>query len=446
MESKAPSRVLVVGLGRSGLAAAQLAARDGSEVWATDLRSERDLGERIQELPGGTRRFLGGHPASSLEGVELVVSSPGVAPSAAILATARRREIPVIAEVEFAWRHCPDRPTAAITGSNGKSTVTVLVAAMLNASGLSAAAGGNLGTPACELVLIGGWDCWVLEVSSFQAELLTEMGPSVGVFLNFSQDHLERHPDMAGYLAAKRRLFSFQRSHDAAVLNADDAAVAETPSRARRLMFSLERSADAWLDGELLRLGDHIVMERSRCSLNGMHNVANGLAAALAAVDLGATPDGVVRTLETFRGLDHRHLTVYEANQVRWVDDSKATNVGAAIAALRGYPERSVHLILGGQAKGQDFTTMIPEVRRRAARVYVIGVDGQAIAAVLADAAPVEDCGTLEEAVSRARRAAQPGQWVLLAPACASFDQFSGFAQRGERFTTLARDEGVPCR
>jgi len=436
---------LVVGLGRSGLAAARPAARDGSEVWATDLRSQLELGDDLRELPDGTRRFLGGHPSSCIEGVELVVSSPGVAPSAMILAEARRREIPVATEVEFAWRHLPDRPMVAVTGSNGKSTVTVLVAAMLKESGVSAVAGGNLGTAACDLVLSSEWDCWVLEVSSFQAELLTEMRPSVAVFLNLSQDHLERHPDMASYVAAKRQLFAFQTSRDAAVFNADDAAVSETRSLARRLLFSLEGPADAWLDGEHLRLGERILTERSRCSLGGIHNVANGLAAALAAVQIGATTAGVTRTLETFRGLSHRHLTVHEANEVRWVDDSKATNVGAAIAALRGYPERSVHLILGGQAKGQDFTLMIPEVRTRAARVYVIGIDGPSIAAVLADAVPVEDCGTLEEAVLRARRVARPGEWVLLAPACASFDQFSGFAQRGEKFTALAREEGVPC-
>lgn len=440
-----PSRVLVVGLGRSGLAAARLAAHDGSEVCATDLRSERELGEGLRELPGGTRRYLGGHPSSALDGVDLVVCSPGVAPTAAILAEARRREIPVVPEVEFAWRHLPDQPMAAVTGSNGKSTVTVLVAAMLSESGVAAVAGGNLGTAACELVLTGGWDCWVLEVSSFQAELLTEMRPSVGVFLNLSQDHLERHPDLRSYLAAKQRLFEFQTRNDAAVLNADDTAVLQTPSRARRLLFSLEKQADAWLDGERLRLGDQVLTERSRCSLSGIHNVANGLAASLAAVELGATIAGAAKTLETFRGLSHRHLTVHEENQVRWVDDSKATNVGATIAALRGYPEHSVHLILGGQAKGQDFTAMIPEVQRRAARVYVIGIDGPSIAAALAEAVPVEDCGTLEEAVTRARRAARPGQWVLLAPACASFDQFSGFAQRGERFAALARQECAPC-
>jgi UDP-N-acetylmuramoylalanine--D-glutamate ligase len=445
MEWQTPSRVLIVGLGRSGLAAARLADRDGAEAWVTDLRNERELSPTLSELPPHTRRFLGGHPETCLDGVGLVIVSPGVSPTAPILGTARRREIEVCTEVEFAWRHASDLPLVAVTGSNGKSTVTVLVAEMLCAGGASAVAGGNLGTAACELALTGGWDCWVLEVSSFQAEMLTAMSPAVGVFLNLSQDHLERHADRAEYLAAKRRMFAFQEEGDAAVLNADDSAVAETPTRARRLMFSLERPAEAWLDGTALRLGEELITDRARITLAGIHNIANGLAAALAARELGSTNEAIARTLENFQGLQHRHLTVHESAGVRWVDDSKATNVGATIAALRGYPDRSVHLILGGQAKGQDFSVMVQELRRAAARVYLIGIDGPAIAAALADVAPFEECGTLDEAVQRARKNAVPGQWVLLAPACASYDQFSGFAARGLRFAELARREAAPC-
>jgi UDP-N-acetylmuramoylalanine--D-glutamate ligase len=446
MEWQAPSRVLIVGLGRSGLAAARLADRDGSEVWVTDLRSERELQPALSELPPGTRRFLGGHPETCLEAVELVISSPGVAPSAPILGAARRRGIDVCTEVEFAWRHAPEVPLVAVTGSNGKSTVTMLVAEMLCAGGASAVAGGNLGTAASELALTGGWDSWVLEVSSFQAEMLTAMRPAVGVFLNLSQDHLERHADATEYLAAKRKIFAFQGEGDAAVLNADDPAVAGTQTRSRRLMFSVEGPADAWLDGTRLRLGEEIVTDRDRIKLSGIHNLANGLAAALAARELGASTEAITESLQGFRGLEHRHLTVHESAGVRWVDDSKATNVGATIAALRGYPDHSVHLILGGQAKGQDFAIMVQEVRRAAARIYLIGIDGPAIAAALGDAVPLEECGTLEEAVPRARANATAGQWVLLAPACASYDQFSGFAQRGLRFAELARREAAPCR
>jgi len=445
MEWVTPSRVLIVGLGRSGLAAARLAHGDGAEIWVTDQRSERELGEAVEQLPPGSRQFFGGHPEVCLDGVELVICSPGVEPSAPILSAARRRNIDILTEVEFAWFHTPDRPLVAVTGSNGKSTVTVLAAEMLNASGVATAAGGNLGTAACDLSLEADWKCWVLELSSFQTELLTAMRPNVGVFLNLSQDHLERHPDMASYRAAKQRLFAFQTGDDLAVFNADDVDVSETSTRARRVWFSLEKPADAWLDGDGLMVHDQVLTDRSALASEGLHNVANALAAALAASELGATTDAMARTLETVRGLSHRHLTVHEASGVRWVDDSKATNVGAAVAALRGYPDRSVHLILGGQAKGQDFAALIPEVQRAVARLYVIGIDGPRIAAVLGDAAPVENCGTLEEAVENAREKARAGEWVLLAPACASFDQFSGFSERGDRFAVLAKQEVAPC-
>lgn len=445
MEWSTPSRALIVGLGRSGLAAARLASRDGAEVWVTDLRHESQLDGEMSQLPAESRQFLGGHPESCLEGVELVVCSPGVSPTAELLIAAQRRGIAVMTEVEFAWLHVQDRPLVAVTGSNGKSTVTVLAAEMLRAGGLAAAAGGNLGTAACELAMDEGWQCWVLEISSFQAELLTAMRPDVGIFLNLSQDHFERHPDMESYLSAKQRLFAFQNEDDLAVLNADDPVVTDIPTRARRLRFSLVGRADAWLDGDRLRLGDEVITERPRLSLGGIHNVANGLAAAIAVNDLGVDVEAIAGVLEAFTGLTHRHLTVHDEGGVRWVDDSKATNVGATLAALRGYPDGSVHLILGGQSKGQDFSVMAAEVSRAVARLYVIGVDGPAIAAVLGAAAPVEECGNLERAVQRARGSARPGQWVVLAPACASFDQFSGYSERGDRFTALAREEVAPC-
>jgi UDP-N-acetylmuramoylalanine--D-glutamate ligase len=445
MDAGSFSRVLVVGLGRSGVAAARLAAADGARVTATDRRPESELGTALDRLPASADRFVGGHPASCLEGVDLVVVSPGVAPGVELLRLARERGVEVVTEVEFAWRHRPDAPLAAVTGSNGKSTVTTLIADMLRAAGLAAAAGGNLGTAASELVLQGGWDCWVLEISSFQAELLTAMAPTAAVFLNLSQDHLERHPDLDAYLAAKRRLFAFQGPGDTAVLNADDPASAGTAAAAGRRLFSLDRPADAWLDGDRLVVDGAELTTAGRLRLAGTHNLANVLAAALAAASLGAGRDAIAAAAEAFDGLPHRHRTVHEADGVRFVDDSKATNVGATLAALRGYPDGALHLILGGQAKGQDFSVLAGEVRRAAARLYVIGVDGPAIADALAAATPVERCGTLAEAVSRARAAAAPGQVVLLAPACASFDQFTGYDQRGDVFAALAREEGPAC-
>jgi len=439
------SRVLVVGLGRSGAAAARLAAADGAEVVVTDRRPETDLTETLAQLLAGSRVFVGGHPEACLDGVDLVIVSPGVPPTSELPTTARARGLDVVTEVEFAWRHRPDAPLAAVTGSNGKSTVTTLVAEMLRAAGFEVAAGGNLGTAASELVLRGGWDRWVLEISSFQSELLTAMAPSVAVFLNLSQDHLERHADLEDYLAAKRRLFAFQGPGATAVLNADDPASAGTDTRAERRFFSLDHPADAWLDGDRLLMDGSILTTVEEVRLSGAHNLGNVLAAALAATALGAGGEAVAAAAASFDGLAHRHQTVHEGAGVRWVDDSKATNIGATLAALRGYPAGSLHLILGGQAKGQDFSVLAPEVQRAVARLYVMGVDGPAIAAALAGSARVEDCGTLDEAVRRARAAVEPGQTVVLAPACASFDQFTGYEQRGQIFAALAREEVPAC-
>ena len=439
------SRVLVVGLGRSGLAAARLAAADGAEVWVTDRRSEAELADWLEELPPGSRTFLGSHPTNCLEGVDLVVVSPGVPPEIPILEMARARGLSISTEVEFAWRHRTEAPLVAVTGSNGKSTVTELVAQILCAAGRKTVAGGNLGTAASDLVLEGGWESWVLEISSFQAELLTAMSPKVSVFLNLSQDHLERHADLAAYLAAKRQLFAFQGGEDVAILNADDPEVAATVTAARKRRFSIAGPSDAFFDGEMLVMDGQPLIQGSEIRLSGIHNIANALAAALATRALGAPAGAMATTLRRFEGLEHRHRTVHAAAGVRWVNDSKATNVGATLAALRGYPENSVHLILGGLAKGQDFSPLIEEVERAVAVLYLIGEDAPEIAKVIGRAAPLELSGTLETAVSRARELATDGQLVLLAPACASFDQFANYGERGDRFAVLAREEAAPC-
>lgn len=441
-----PSRALVIGLGASGLAAAGLLHELGAAVTVTDLRTEEELGGSLHDLPAGTRTILGANPPDALEDAELVVVSPGVPAGAPILEEARRRGLPVISEVELAWRQRPEATLVAVTGSNGKSTVTTMVARILSEAGRLTAAGGNLGTPASRLVQEGGWDHWVLEISSFQAELFTALRPSVGILLNLSQDHLERHATMEAYAAAKHRLFSRQTEADWAVLNLDDPLAAATPTAARRRLFSLAEAAHGCLEGNTLMVEDAPLMDASELPVGGRHNLANALAAALAARALGVERAAIRRALASFEGLPHRHRTVAEAGGVRWVDDSKATNVGAAMAALEGYPEGSVHLILGGLSKGQDFTPMAPLVRRVAARVYLIGRDAARIGEALGDAAPLERCGTLAEAVRRARAAARAGDTVLLAPACASFDQFADYAERGEVFARLARGEVGSCR
>ncbi len=446
MARSASRRILIAGLGASGLAAARLAVREGARLVLTDQRPEEELADVISGLDGIDATYFGGHPFESLDRIDLVVVSPGMPADAPLLIEARRRGIAVLPEVEFAWRSRREAPLAAVTGSNGKSTVTTLIAAMLNAAGIQAAAGGNLGTPASELVLRDDWDAWVLEISSFQAELIDQMAPHAAVFLNLSEDHLERHPGLEAYRAAKLRLFARQSADDTAVLNLDDPRIAGAGVPGRTVTFSVTKRADAWLDGTTLRLGDQELLSEDELKLRGRHNVANALAATLAAAALGADVQAIAGALRRFEGLPHRHVTVVETCGVRWVDDSKATNVGAARAALGGYPAGSVHLILGGLGKGQDFSALAPEVRRASRRVYLIGRDAAVIAAALDGAAPLEMCGTLAEAVARARKRAVSGETVLLAPACASFDQFSGYAERGDVFARLAREGGGPCR
>jgi UDP-N-acetylmuramoylalanine--D-glutamate ligase len=435
-----PSRALVVGLGSSGVAAATLLTRQGWRVTVNDRAAAAELAERLAQLPAGVEAVLGGHPESLLESVALVVTSPGVPPDLPLLAQARRRGIEVIAELELAYRSLADTPLLAVTGSNGKTTVTALLGAILEEAGWNAGVGGNIGHPASALALEGGFDALVWEVSSFQLEGCTTLRPRVGLLLNLSPDHLDRHPTVADYLAAKARLFARQQGDDVAVLNADDGAIAGLAVPARAEFFSLhDRSAAACLAGDRLVLDGHPLLPRSHLPLLGEHNVANALAAALAAARAGVPRAAIATALERFTGLPHRHTVVAEVAGVRYVDDSKGTNIGATAAGLAGYPPGTVHLILGGLGKGQDFAALAEAVAGRVAAVYLIGAAAGEIADAIGRRVPVQQCGTLAEAVRRAAAAARAGDTVLLSPACASFDQFRDYAHRGDEFARLAR-------
>ncbi len=441
------SHVVIIGLGASGLGAARLAAADGTQVLITDQRQSEAVQESVDALPPGTLTELGGHPLIVLDNADLIVLSPGVPSDLPLVLEARRRGLPVLSEIEFAWQHRSQAPLAAVTGSNGKSTVTTLVGQMMQTAGMATVTGGNLGPPASELVLENQWQSWVLEVSSFQSETLTKLRPHVGVFLNLSQDHLERHPDMARYAQAKGRLFAHQLPSDTAILNADDALVTATVTAAQKKYFSIMAEADASLVNDHLYIDGEPLIASRELRLSGRHNIANALAASLAAQAMGATLEAIRETLRTFGGLPHRHRVVHEADGIRWIDDSKATNVGATIAALGGYPSRSVHLILGGLGKGQDFSPLAESVEKTAAAVYLIGKDASVIAKALEGiTTPVEDCRTLEQAIENIRDQALSGQCVLLAPACASFDQFVHYAERGKAFERLASEEAASCR
>lgn len=437
--SPAPGHALVVGLGASGVAAARLLAREGWRVTVNDRAGADALGERLGQLPEGCRCVLGDHPLALLEGLSLVVASPGVPWDLPLLAAARERGIEVVAEVELACRFLT-APLVGITGSNGKTTTTALTGAILEAAGWRAAVGGNIGTPAAELAVGGDWDAVVLELSSFQLEGCAALRPRVGVLLNLSPDHLDRHPTMAAYLAAKVRLFARQRPDEWAVLNRDDAPLRGLATPSRQVFFSLsDRTAEAHLAGGRLVLDGAPLLPRDELPLLGDHNVANALAAALAAARLGVPREAIAGALATFTGLPHRHQQVAAARGVRFVDDSKGTNIGATAAGLAGYPPGSIHLILGGLGKGQDFRALAPAVTGRVARAYLIGAAAEEIAAGLAGVVPCEACGTLAVAVERAFALARPGDTVLLSPACASFDQFANYADRGEQFARLAR-------
>lgn len=436
-------RALVVGLGVSGVAACRLLRSLGVAVRAYDQASEEALASRLAQLPPDVEVFTGKVSKGLLTEIDVVVTSPGVAPSSSILEQARSLKLPVLPEVELAYQFAGKTPIVGVTGSNGKSTVTDLVGQILRTAGLSVGVGGNLGTAASALVLEGGWEVMVWELSSFQLELTSTLRPKVAVFCNFSPDHLDRHASVEAYLQAKAKIFAWQTSQDLAVLNADDPMVLGLGLVSQRRLFSLRsQQADAYRKEDELVLDGKPLLPREQLPLLGDHNVANALAAALACQGVGVPPETIALGLRHAKPLPHRHQLVAEVGGVRFVDDSKATNVGAVVSGLAGYPPKSVHLILGGLGKGQDFSPLLPVVRETVVRAYLIGHAAPALQEILAGRVPVELCGTLAEAVRRAKYFAQAGEVVLLAPACASFDQFRDYAHRGEEFIRLVQEGG----
>jgi UDP-N-acetylmuramoylalanine--D-glutamate ligase len=442
----------VFGLARSGRAAVTALAERGVAVVGTDAKSAAELGD----LPAldGVRWELGSHPPSLLDGVDLVVVSPGIPLTLPVFDTARARAIPVVSEVELASRLLPG-VVVGITGTNGKSTTTALTAALLKAAGHAAIACGNYGTPwisfATKAGANGGGSApktWVVELSSFQLEGVRRFAPDVAVHLNLTPDHLDRYRSMDDYGAAKARIFENQREAQVAVLNADDPLVARIRPRARRFEFSraAQPALGTWLKDELFVAdvngkGPRVIAKRSDLALPGAHNVENALAALAATLPLGVTPDSAVETFRGFRGLPHRTALVRTLGGVTWWNDSKGTNVDATLKSLEGFGDARVHLILGGKDKGDDFGRLAPLAAKKARTILAIGKAAPAVAKALG-AVPGVACveaGTLEKAVGEAARRARSGDAVLLSPACASFDQFRNFEHRGEVFEELVR-------
>jgi UDP-N-acetylmuramoylalanine--D-glutamate ligase len=445
--------VLVVGLARSGVAAAEHLAAAGARVVATDRKGEGELEAAALKLAArGVALELGGHREASFTAAALVVVSPGVPWELPELAAARRAGVPVIAELELAFRRLTGR-VVAVTGTKGKSTTTACLGEMLRAAGRDVRVGGNIGRPLIGMLEGATPDTvFAVEASSFQLEGTRSFRPSVAVFLNLSPDHLDRHPSFEAYAAAKARVFACQEPEDWAVVNADDPAVLEL-ARAGRARLLAVRPAGApapapgasghagFASGEarlVLAGREEALFSRAAVRPPGAHLAGDLLMAAVAARLLGATPDAIARAVAEFRGLPHVLEWVAEVAGVAYYNDSKATNVAAARASLLAF-ERPVLAILGGRYKGGDLGELRPALEARARGVFTIGEARPLLAEALSGAAPLYPCAGLEEAVARAAAAARPGDAVLLAPACASFDMFRDYAARGEAFRAAVR-------
>jgi UDP-N-acetylmuramoylalanine--D-glutamate ligase len=432
---------LVVGLARSGCAAARFLIERGEEVAGVDYGHP----DRAAGLAGdGVEVALDTSGLAQLDGMRTVVKSPGVPREAPVIAAALERGLDVVGELELAWRAIPNR-FLAVTGTNGKTTTVELLGHVYRTAGEPVAVAGNVGAPLSSLV--GSVDptaTVVCEASSFQLEDTTAFAPECAVFLNLAPDHLDRHADLDAYLAAKLRIFAGQGNDDVAVYNADDPALADTDlgGCARRIAFCRGAAPEcevALAEGTIFYDGEPL-LATDELGLFGEHNVANALAAASAALAMGLDRDAVREGLRSFAGVPHRLEQVAEIGGVRFVNDSKATNVASAVVGIDAF-EGGVHAILGGSEKGEPFTPLLGPLRERATAGYLTGATADRLAAelapVLAAGVELRRCVDLEQAVRRAAAAARPGEVILLSPACASFDAFENFERRGDRFREI---------
>lgn len=459
-----PHRVAVLGFARSGRALAAALLARGVEISVGDTRAR-------EEFPGvdalearGVRFHFGGTPDELLAGADWLAISPGVPLASPVVSAARTRGVPVYAEIEVAFRiaeaEAPGQNRwVAITGTNGKSTTTTWIAEMLRRAapqtGRSVALAGNIGQPLSDFLGTGPRD-FVCEVSSFQLEAIDRFHASVAVLTNVTPDHLDRYASFSDYAEAKARLFSRQTAGDFSVLNADDAYARALAVPANRILFSRQgrpgtspSASSVWLEAGAL-VSDvggarHEVLPSAadRLALPGAHNLENALAAVAAAEALGTPASAIVDALTRFEGLPHRTQLVAESGGVRWIDDSKGTNVDATAKSLEAFADGSVILILGGRDKHGDFAALAPLVAKRARAVLTIGEAADTIETAFRDAGggsiAIERCGAMPAAVARAASLARPGDTVLLSPACASFDQYKNFEERGRHFAGLAR-------
>ncbi|MFZ0285911.1 MAG: UDP-N-acetylmuramoyl-L-alanine--D-glutamate ligase [Terriglobales bacterium] len=438
----ANKRVLVVGLGKSGVASALFLKARGARVTVSDTKPQDEFKNEIPVLlDQGIAVETGGHGERTFRGQDLIVVSPGVPVDTPLLVQARALGEKVIGEIELAAQFFPGK-IVAITGSNGKTTTTTLAGEILATGGVSTVVGGNIGTPAISLVERATPDTTaVLEVSSFQLETIVTFHPRIAVVLNVTPDHLDRHRTFAAYTDAKARIFENQLAEDFAVLNADDPTCVEMASRTRAQVFWFSRKKEvkqgAYVRESQILFRDskrqHEVMPLSEIPLKGAHNVENILAAVSVGALSGIEVGQIRKAVASFKAVEHRLEYVATVRGVEYYNDSKATNVDATIKALESFPA-NIHLILGGKDKGSDYSVLNDLLRQRVKQVYTIGAAAVKIEGQIKGATEIIHAETLENAIQLASESAQPGDIVLLAPACASFDQFRSYEHRGKVF------------
>lgn len=441
----AGKKVLIIGAARSGIACAKFLAARGAIVALNDQKPFEKWSSEARALQDdGIGCFSGELPGWLLDNIELLVVSPGVPSKSIPIRYAERAGAEVIGEVELASRYLKGR-VVGVTGSNGKTTTTALVGQLLKDAGLTVQVGGNIGTALISLVessVAEGWT--VVELSSFQLETIKEFHPTVAVVLNVTPNHMDRYETLTDYAAAKHRIFMNQTPSDVAVLNADDEIVSSWAQglRAHVVEFSVNREL---MEGLFLRgdelisrtaAGEKVLLRRDEMKLRGQHNVENVLAALAAGLACGAAPDSMRQTISRFQPVEHRLEFVREINEVKFYNDSKATSVDATVKALEAFASErgKVVLILGGKGKHAPYAPLASLVKANARVMILIGEDAETIARELGEYAPHERATDMQDAVSRAFAAAQPGDVVLLAPACASFDMFESFEHRGKVF------------
>ena len=419
----------VVGMGLSGVAAVKLLRREGAVVRAVDEKQKGEV-EGVSIEPQNEAAF---------REAELVVVSPGVPADLDVLAPARARGVPVIGELELAAPYLRG-PTIGITGTNGKTTTTALTGHILRESGIACQVGGNIGAAPAGMVESSRPDQWnVLELSSFQLETIETFRAQIAACLNVTQNHLDRHHTFDNYANAKARLLETQSEGDLAVLNADDPVTVSFAKRTRgeaTWFRGTHQVAGAWLDGNAIYLDSAALLDVRDLQLKGRHNYENVMAAALMARRAGATRDQIANAARTFTPVEHRLEFVREIAGVAYYNDSKATSVDATLKAIDAF-SGGLWIILGGKDKGSDYTVMREPLRAKARAALLIGAAAAKVESQLGDAVPVLRCGTLAAAIEKASRSAAPGDTVLLAPACASFDQFDSYEHRGRVFKQL---------